>query len=148
MQLTEKKLRVSANINMAYVINYLSKYCGLTEDHAARLFISSRVYTELCNLHSGLCTAMAPEVLFMFADEKHIDIPENDDYINGAFYINDKLQYTVNIAEGFRADMKIPPKSFAAYLKKHDIWGYISGNYTSLSPLKRSEVFNHIRSAV
>ena len=42
MKLTPKKLKVSANINMAYVINYLNKYLNYSYERAFKEFIATQ----------------------------------------------------------------------------------------------------------
>ena len=145
MKLTEKKLRVSANINMAYVINYLSKYLGYSCEEAFLRFVSTQCFCELSDLRSGLCSAMSPEVLFIFEEDSSIAIPEDDDKISGAFDISEKLQYIVNMSEAFRIDMKISASKYPQYLKKHNIWKILEHEYDTLHTMKRDEVIKRLR---
>lgn len=144
IQMTDKKLRVCANINIAYIINYLNKYCNYSQCNAFYIFIKSKTYAELTDLHSGLCTAIAPEILFMFADEYSINIPEDDDKINEAFNISERLQYIVNITEAFRYNTKLSLSEYIKYAINNSIWEYIDKNYNMLSPLKRDDVIKKI----
>lgn len=148
MQLTDKKLKVSANINMAYVINYLNMFMGYSRCDAFLLFTSSEVYKELADLRSGLCTAIAPELLFMLEDEKQLNISENDSCIEAAFEISPELQYTVNISEAVRYALKLTPEKYSLYKKKKDIWLFAEANYGTLSPLKRDECIKRIINSI
>ncbi len=145
MQLTPKKLKVSANINMAYVINYLSLNCGYTNADAFYMFTKTHTYRELMDLRSTLCTALAPELLFMLEEETGINIPDDDDKLNDAFNIPEKLRYIVNITEALREALRLSPSSYAKYLKKHKIWEFTDDNYEQLSPLKREAAVSRLK---
>ena len=145
MNLTPKKLKVSANINMAYVINYLSKYCNYSTETAFVAFISTTAYRELMDFSTGFATAMGTDILFFAAEDLGIDLEETDAKIEGSFDISEKLQYCVNMSEGFRESTKISTSAYYKYLKTHKIWRFIEDNYTSLAPLQKSEVFDRIK---
>lgn len=145
MKLTPKKLKVSANINMAYVINYMHKFLGFSYEDAFKKFISAQCYNELCDLNSGLCTAMSPDVLFLFEEDSQIPLNENDDKISAAFDIDAKLQYIVNMTEAFREAEKISPKKFYAYISKNNVWKTLEDNYEKLSSLKREDVIKYLK---
>lgn len=145
MNLTDKKLKVSANINMAYVINYLSKYCGYSTENAFAATVSTRAYRELMDLRTGFATAMCTDILFFVTEDLGIDPQETDEKIEQAFDIPEKLSYTVNITEAFREHTKIPTKSYYNYLKTHKIWSFVENNYEILAPLKKSEVFEKMK---
>ena len=103
MQFTPKKLKVTANITMAYIINYLNKYCSMPLENAFSSFVSSETYRTLMNLKSGLCLEMAPDVLFMYMDEMKLSVKDDDiESFHEAFNISEILQYTVNMSEAFR----------------------------------------------
>lgn len=140
MKLTPKKLKVSANINMAYVINYLNKYLGYSLEKAFKEFINTQCFRELADLKSGLCTAMPPEVLFLFEEDSRIELKENDERISGAFEIEPKLQYLVNMSEAFREEKNIAPEKYPQYIAKHNIWRRLENEYTTLSAMKRDDV--------
>lgn len=140
MKLTPKKLKVSANINMAYVINYLNKYLGYSLEDAFKKFIGTQCFCELADLRSGLCTAMPPEILFLFEEDCSIELNENDERISGAFEIEPKLQYLVNMSEAFREANNINQKKYPAYIEKHNIWRRLENEYESLSAMKREDV--------
>lgn len=145
MNLTPKKLKVSANINMAYVINYLSMYCNYSTEKAFTAFVSTRAYCELMDFSTGFATAMGTDILFFAAEDLGIDLAETDEKIENAFNISEKLQYCVNICEGFREHTKIYADAYYKYLKNHKIWRYIEDNYDSLSSLPKSEVFDKLK---
>ena len=145
MNLTPKKLKVSANINMAYVINYLSRYCNYSAQNAFLAFISTAAYRELMDFSTGFASAMGTDILFFAADDLGIDLAETDEKIEGAFDISEKLQYCVNICEGFREHTKISTKAYYKYIKTNNIWHYVEENYSSLAPLQKSEVFEKMK---
>ena len=140
MKLTPKKLKVSANINMAYVINYLNKYLGYSLEDAFKKFIGTQCFCELVDLKSGLCTAMSPDVLFIFEEDSGIKLNENDERISGAFEIDMKIQYIVNMSEAFRESKNIRPEKYPAYIEKHNIWSRLENEYTTFSAMKREDV--------
>lgn len=145
MNLTDKKLKLSANINMAYVINYLNKYCGYSTEEAFLATVSTRAYRELMDLRTGFATAMGTDILFFVTEDLGIDPLDTDEKIEQAFNIPEKLIYTVNITEAFREITKIPTKSYYNYLKSHKIWSFVEKNYEILVPLKKSEVFEKMK---
>lgn len=142
MKLTPKKLKVSANINMAYVINYLNKYLNYSYERAFNEFIATQCFFELADLRSGLCTAMSPDVLFLFEEDSNIELKEDDAKISGAFEIEPKLQYLVNMSEAFREEKRIKPEKYSEYISKHNIWHRLENEYEVLSAMKREEVIN------
>lgn len=145
MKLTQKKLKVSANINMAYVINYMHKFLNLSYEDSFKRFISTQCYYDLCDLNSGLCTAMSTDVLFLFEEDSQIPLNENDERLSKAFDIEPKLQYIVNMTQAFREAQKIPPHKFVKYIEKHNIWAILENNYEKLSPMKREAVFEYLK---
>lgn len=140
MKLTPKKLKVSANINMAYVINYLNKYLGYSLEDAFKEFISTQCFCSLADLRSGLCAAMSPDVLFIFEEDSGIKLNEDDERISGAFEISTKLQYLVNMSEAFREAKNIRPEKYPSYISKHNIWRMLENEYNVFSAMKREDV--------
>ena len=145
MNLTPKKLKVSANINMAYVINYLNMYCGYSCEEAFMAFVSTKAFCELMDLNTGFATAMGTDILFFTAEDLGIDVEETDEKIENAFNISEKLQYIVNMTESFRESINILPAAYYKYLKTHRIWYFVESNYDKLSPLQKSEVFEKMK---
>lgn len=149
MQFTPKKLKVMANITMAYIINYLNKYCSLALEEAFSAFIKSQTYRALMNLKSELCLEMAPDVLFMYADESGTDIDaDNFDSFNDAYTISDRLQYTVNMSEAFREKHKINTSQYPSFIKKHKAWEYIYTNYEDLCGFPKEKFFSELNTAM
>ncbi len=145
MNLTPKKLKISANINMAYVINYLTLYCGYSTEKAFEAMISTIAYQELMDFSTGFATAMGTDILFFVAEDIGIDPDETDEKISKAFDIPEKLQYCVNMTEGFRESTKISTSAYYDFIRNHNIWNFVEYNYEILTPLKKADVFEKMK---
>lgn len=149
MQFTPKKLKVTANITMAYIINYLNKYCSMPLENAFSSFVSSETYRTLMNLKSRLCLEMAPDVLFMYMDEMKLSVKDDDmESFHEAFNISEILQYTVNMSEAFREHLKIDTKNYPSFIKKNKVWEYIYQNYSNLCRLPKNEFFEVLKNNI
>jgi hypothetical protein len=149
MQFTPKKLKVTANITMAYIINYLNKYCSMPLENAFSSFVSSETYRTLMNLKSRLCLEMAPDVLFMYMDEMKLSVKDDDmESFHEAFNISEILQYTVNMSEAFREYLKIDTKNYPSFTKKNKVWAYIYQNYSNLCRLPKNEFFEVLKNNI
>ena len=133
-------MKVTANITMAYIINYMNRYCSVSLEKAFCDFAASKTFVGLMYLKSRICLEIAPEVLFMYADECGLELNEDDfDSFNDAYDIPDKLQYTVNMSEAYREFKGISTKEYGAYLKSHRLWPLIYDNYNTLSSFNKSD---------